>query len=126
MRALACVAVLLAAAGCSTTYETRGRPVPYGEASGAVLRPGKTTRADVLALFGAPTDVAATRDGESFQYLYEKRKSDGVDVGFSALFGLLGLSVFRTETGRASVENLTVLFDGAGVLEAWSYTPGRP
>lgn len=121
-------AVLMAGAlatGCYTTYESRGQPVPFGEESVVVLRPGRTTRHEVLALFGAPTDVTATLTGESFRYSYEKRSEEGVDVGVSALFGLLSLSVFRTETGHRDQETLTLLFDGQGVLEMFSYSPSR-
>ncbi len=109
--------------GCFTHYESRGAPVAFGEESVALLRKGRTTREDVLRWFGAPSDVSATRSGESYRYVRRKRREEGVDVGVSALFGLLSLSVFRTATEREDLENLTLLFDERGVLELWSFTP---
>lgn len=128
MRSIATIlalALVPAAAGCRTAYRRTGAPVPFGPECAAVLRVGETTRAQALALFGPPSDLRATRDGEALRYLHVRQQENGVDVGFSAFFGLLSLSLFRSEASRRETENLTLFFDEEGRLEAWSYTPAR-
>ncbi len=109
---------------CYTTYGTSGTPLSFSSDSERMLRVGTTSRQDVLRLFGSPTDIQGTRDGEAFRYLFTKRINDGVDVGLSALWGALSLSFFRSEAKREDTENLTMFFDQSGKLSAWSYTPG--
>ncbi len=115
--------LLVATPACFTTYGTSGAPLSFGADSERVLKVGTTSRQDVLRLFGSPTDITGTRDGEAYRYLFTKRIADGVDVGLSALWGALSLSVFRSEAKREDTENLTMFFDEAGKLAAWSYTP---
>ncbi|MFH0946264.1 MAG: hypothetical protein V2A76_13775 [Planctomycetota bacterium] len=112
--------------GCFTSYRTSGAPVRYGEDCEALLQIGRTSRGEVLQLFGAPTNIQSTQDGEAFRYLYVRQIADGVDIGLSVLFGLISLSLFRTETERRDTDNLTIFFDLEGKLKAYSFSPAFP
>lgn len=123
---VALVLIACVTSGCFTTYRTKGAPVPYGDSSRSVLHVGKTSREDVLRLFGAPTDIRSTLGGETFRYLYVRQIAEGVNIGMSALWGLLSLSFFRAEEGREDTDNLTLFFDREGLLEAYSYSAAFP
>jgi len=109
--------------GCFSSYKTTGAPVRFSEMSEVLLQVGRTSRVQVLSLFGAPTNIHTTQDGETFRYLYVRQMADGVDVGLSMLWGLISLSLFRTEAERRDTDNLTIFFDREGLLQAFSFSP---
>ena len=112
--------------GCFTSYRTSGAPVRYGEDCESLLQIGRTSRKEVLQLFGAPTDIHTTLDGDTFRYLYVRQIAEGVDVGLSVLFGLISLSLFRSEAERSDTDNLTIFFDREGLLQAYSFSAAFP
>ncbi len=125
-RIVCCLLLSFSLTGCFTSYRTSGAPVRFGENCHDVLHVGRTSRAQVLQLFGAPTDIHATQQGDTFRYLYVREIADGVNVGLSALWGFLSLSLFRSEAGHKDTDNLTIFFDRAGMLQAYSFSAAFP
>lgn len=124
--ALGLLTLLLGAAllpACSLGSRTVGTPLAASGESVRHLEVGLTTRNDVLALFGAPTDIRGTHDGDVMRYLYSETEESAIDVGLSALWGLFSISLFRSESDREATENLTLFFSEAGKLMGYSYTP---
>jgi len=116
------VLIPLFASGCFSAEHSRGEPVPYGADCDQILEIGHVSRGEVLNLFGSPTDIVPTRDGDVFMYLHERRIKDGVDVSLDALWGIFTLNFFRSEAERFATENLTLFFDRRGILSDWAYT----
>ena len=114
---------LLCLPGCFTGLHSVGSPLGLPVDCSAFLEVGHTTRDDVLEMFGSPTQIQSTHKGDVFRYLYQEIKQDTVDIGLSALFGLVSVSLFRTNSDRKDTENLTVFFSAKGKLLGWSYSP---
>jgi len=114
---------LLCLPGCFTGSSSVGSPLAFTADCSNLLRVGSTTRSDVLEMFGSPTEIRSTREGDVFRYLYHEIRRSAVDVGLSTLFGLVSVSLFRSESDRQATENLTVFFSEQGKLLSWSYTP---
>jgi outer membrane protein assembly factor BamE (lipoprotein component of BamABCDE complex) len=86
--------VLLLAAftlsGCVQFNARRGIEVAWQDQVVEKLERGRSTRADVLALLGPPSQVIALRDETVLYYLFEKAEGDGaililynnIDIGY--------------------------------------------
>ncbi|MCB9899353.1 MAG: hypothetical protein H6825_15210 [Planctomycetes bacterium] len=97
--------LLLALAGCSIHHTTVGLPLPSVDG----LRIGESTKADVLAVLGAPNSLRRQYDGDMF--LYRRSDTD------SRLLRLIPYLVIYERT-RATLrdDRIAVLFDARGVL----------
>ncbi len=72
------VMALLLASGCAQYQNTRGVEVTWQASALDSLQRGETTRADVLALFGPPSQVITSGDETALYYLNER--SDGTGL----------------------------------------------
>ena len=64
--------------GCVQFKARRGIEVAWQDQVVSGLTRGESTRADVLALLGPPSQVIALRDETVLYYLFEKAEGDGV------------------------------------------------
>ena len=106
---LVCV---LALAGCAST----GNSVLKNETEqtvGAKIIQGKTTKAEVRQMFGAPLSVNFTDAGnEVYKYSFSKTQADAAN--FIPFVGILVAGAHGTE------KTLTVLFDDKGIVKRYS------
>ena len=72
------VAATLVLSGCVQFKSRRGIEVAWQDQVVAELEKGKSTRADVLALLGPPSQVIALEDETVLYYLFEKAEGEGV------------------------------------------------
>lgn len=94
--------VLLVCSGCLATRRsdttTRGREIATGELAG--LTEGKTTRADIVGAFGAPTQTLALGEGkELLVYVYEQEEK-----AHGSIFLLYGWNSTTTRVVRFNFE----------------------
>jgi outer membrane protein assembly factor BamE (lipoprotein component of BamABCDE complex) len=64
--------------GCAQFDSNRGVEVNWQETTTAKLTKGESTRANVLALLGPPSQVIALDGETALYYLFEKSKGDGL------------------------------------------------
>ena len=69
---------LLLLQGCVQFKSRRGIEVAWQDEVVANLQSGQSTRADVLALLGPPSQVISLDDETVLYYLFEKAEGDGV------------------------------------------------
>jgi outer membrane protein assembly factor BamE (lipoprotein component of BamABCDE complex) len=90
-RILALILLLTASlSGCVQFKAQRGIEVAWQDQVVAKLEKGKSTRSDVLALLGPPSQVIALQDETVLYYLFEKAEGDGaililynnIDIGY--------------------------------------------
>lgn len=98
----AALAVLLCQAGCLITTTTREHGAPIAIVEIEKIKPGTTTKADVIKLLGEPPEQCKTSEEETFTYHYT-RESDA-----TVLF------LLHSETRREAA--LTVTFGPDGVV----------
>jgi len=106
--AKACIAILLpiALTACATTL---GRN--FDEVYAQQIKPGETTKAEVLQKLGRAPLRSRSGDEETWTYAYYRGR------GTSAFIDWLGLSDAE-EQGRGSQKRLTVIFKGDSVKES--------
>ena len=64
--------------GCAQYTDRRGVEVTWQPDAVAQLQKGESTREDVLALMGPPSQVISLEDETVLYYLYEKSAGEGV------------------------------------------------
>jgi outer membrane protein assembly factor BamE (lipoprotein component of BamABCDE complex) len=64
--------------GCTRTYSERGVEPAWRALEPDSLRIGTTTRSNLLAMLGPPSQVISQADGEIFYYLHEESESRGL------------------------------------------------
>ncbi len=69
---------LLLTSGCAQYQNTRGVEVTWQPSALDSLQRGETTRADVLALFGPPSQVITSGDETALYYLNERSEGTGL------------------------------------------------
>jgi outer membrane protein assembly factor BamE (lipoprotein component of BamABCDE complex) len=65
-------------AGCAQYENKRGVEVTWQEKVTGQLQPGQSTRKDVLALLGPPSQVISLEEETVLYYLFEKSKGNGL------------------------------------------------
>lgn len=65
-------------AGCAQYQNQRGVEVSWQDAVTAELSSGESTRADVLALLGPPSQVIALGDESVLYYMFERSRGEGL------------------------------------------------
>lgn len=87
----------------------------------AVLRPGQTTLAEVLQLFGAPDKIQRRHDGDILTYRYVRQNTSELDLQEPVV---TGITVFVYTKHQLKANRLTLFFDDEGKLTAFGYTRG--
>lgn len=136
--ALPCVLVLAASGGCiSVGVNMEGNPI--SEEAVARIQKGKTTRAEVLELLGAPREVetedvtglaekaVARYQGEKLTlsidpalfndvYIYERKRTE---------YFIMALFLFNYYSSDETSERLAVFFDRRGLVQGVGWTRGE-
>lgn len=133
MRTPCFLAALLVLASCSVLKLDNGEPLALEQC--ADFEPGRTRRAEVLAAFGPPTDLASHGSGVALLYEYVHLDEHQIGVGLDGLGVVLGsswLGAFKLSLGDSDSKRVAVvfLFDAEGVLSAsgagdWEEAFGR-
>ena len=112
-------AALLAAPGCSVSRTYKGskiRAIPAEH-----LIPGKTTKSQVLRIFGPPDEIMPQHDGDLFAYRYGRKNTESFKVE-EPIF--TGLQLFKYSLSRQKRDSLVVLFDEEGVVRSFAFSNG--
>ena len=104
-----CVICLPLLVGCVKFNSRRGVEVAWQDEVVANLEKGKSTRADVMALLGPPSQVIALRDETVLYYLFEKAEGDG-----------LILILYNNIDINTHYDRAIFFFDGNDVLTDYS------
>ena len=119
-RLLAAVgAVALLASGCSITRVYEGmqlRADPQQE-----LLYGRTTKSDVLRVFGPPAGIGRQHDGDVFVYRYVRRNAESLQLEEPVF---TGIEFFTYTRSREKADLLVILFDEEGVLRSYGWDEG--
>jgi outer membrane protein assembly factor BamE (lipoprotein component of BamABCDE complex) len=111
VRVVCAVALALCGAGCTIGRFYNGAPL-RGDPS--ALAEGRSTKADVLRLFGPPTQITHQTDGDTFMYLYRKQNSSSLRLQDP----ITGISWFTYSRLLEDRDTLVVLFDFNGIVRA--------
>jgi hypothetical protein len=87
----------------------------------AVLRPGETTIAQALELFGAPEKIQRRRNGEVLIYRYVRENTSELELEDPIV---TGITFFVYQKHQLKANRLTLFFDDAGILTAYGHTAG--
>lgn len=118
-RALASLAALALASGCTIvrTYVGNELPaVPDGQ-----LVPGTTTKADVLRDLGPPDRLVRQYEGDVFVYAYVRRNESSLELQ-EPVFTRLRIFSYTKEQEKS--DRMVVLFDRAGVVTGVGFRRG--
>jgi outer membrane protein assembly factor BamE (lipoprotein component of BamABCDE complex) len=103
---------LLAFAGCASVGNESLRKESEASVQQKIVE-GKTTKAEIKAMFGSPATTSFTDGGlEIWNYELSKMKADAVN--YIPLVGLFGSSASGTK------KTLVVLFDDKGVVKKYT------
>lgn len=100
------VFVLLSMSGCVSYQQTKGVANTWRDPSLPSFEVGKTTRSDIVALLGPPSQVIALKDQTVFYYLTEQGKVGGAI-----------LILFNRLDHKISYDRAIFFFDQHGVLQ---------
>ncbi|MEM8562049.1 MAG: outer membrane protein assembly factor BamE [Pseudomonadota bacterium] len=75
---LAVCVITMLVAGCAQYSNKRGVEVTWQDTVTQNLVPGKSTRKDVLALLGPPSQVISLENESVLYYLFERSKGNGI------------------------------------------------
>ncbi|MCI0342593.1 MAG: hypothetical protein L0216_15870 [Planctomycetales bacterium] len=112
-------ALVAALAGCTIGRYERFEPIPADPET--VLVPGKTTKAEVLAELGAPTEIHRQWDGDLFMYRYVRRNIATLEIA-EPYVTRQSLFVYDSKSERH--DRLAVFFDRRGVVSGFGITLG--
>ncbi len=107
--------VLALLGGCTIGRVYRGRPL---RADPVALVEGRSTKADVLRLFGPPDQITHQTDGDAFVYRYVRQNFASVTLRDPVFTGVFLFS-FRRQFEAS--QRLVVLFDYRGVVRGVGY-----
>ena len=106
-----------AAPSCTIGRDYVGKELTADPAE--ALRPGQTSVADVLELFGAPNRIQRRHDGEVLVYRYVRNNSSQLQIEEPVI---TGISIFTYTKRQHKANRLTLFFDREGVLRHYGYT----
>jgi hypothetical protein len=122
MRRLLAVALALACGACTIGRDFVGNSLRSDPRH--TLRPGVTTVAQALEMFGAPERIQRRRGGDILIYRYVRQNTSELEIRTPSI-GVVPSYRFFTYTKRQlKLNKLTLFFDQAGRLEAYGYTGG--
>ncbi len=110
---LALAAAVSVGPGCIRNSSRRGIEPVWMELDPASFVVGTTTRADVLARVGVPSQVLALEDGTALYYLLERSRADG-----------LILLLYNQRVESSYFDRAIFFFDDAGVLTEFAVSEG--
>lgn len=113
MKSPLAVTLLLAllASGCIRTRAERGLEPVWASLEDDAFERGRTTRADVLARLGVPSQVLTVGEGTALYYLQERLAADG-----------LILLVYNQRDEELRYDRAVFFFDKDGVLTDYALT----
>lgn len=82
------------------------------------IRKGKTTKRDILSLFGSPYSKGQGGGFERWIYQYSEIKSGGMFAGYKTMFG-------GSRTANHSFQSMTITFKGNIVHDYNTHTVGQ-
>jgi hypothetical protein len=109
----------LALGACTITRVDRGAHIRAEPAEYIVA--GRTTKADVLRIFGPPAGVARQHDGDLFLYRFVRRHGEEFQLEEPVF---TGMEVFTWTRSREREDRLVILFDPAGVVREHGFSRG--
>jgi hypothetical protein len=113
------LALVLACGACTIGRDYVGNK--FRSDPRAVLKPGVTTLAQALELFGAPEKIQRRRNGDVLIYRYVRENTSELELEDPVV---TGITVFVYEKHQLKANRLTMFFDDDGVLTAYGYTDG--
>ena len=113
--ALALGALLLCSA-CTSVHSERGVETRWHDLQGEPFEAGVSTRKDVLAALGPPSQIVTMQHETALYYMLERTRGRG-----------LTLIVYNTRRDRSVYDRAVFFFDLDGVLTEFAYTdaPGE-
>ena len=102
---------------CTVGRFYRGVPL---RSDPAQIVQGKTTRSDILQLFGPPNAINHQTTGDAFIYLYEQRNSTTVRIQDP----FTNINWFTYNRANEQYDRLVVLFDFYGVVQGVGHEHG--
>ena len=105
------VGLTVLAAGCTIGRYYNGTPL---RSEPSALVEGQSMKADVLHLFGPPTQIMHQTDGDAFVYTYQQYNSSS----FRIQDPILGYNWFSYSRQLENRDRLLVLFDFTGVVRS--------
>jgi outer membrane protein assembly factor BamE (lipoprotein component of BamABCDE complex) len=108
----AAIVVAIALAGCASVGNETLRAETESSVQGKIVE-GKTTKAQVKAMFGSPLKTNFT-DGALEVWTYEFSKVSADPISFVPIVNMFG----ATASGKK--KELVVLFDSAGITKRYS------
>ncbi len=107
--ALSLALLMVIATGCTRTQSERGVYPLWRALPDDALEIGATTKSEVLAVLGPPSQVITHQSGEIFYYLYEEASSRG-----------LILLVYNSNHINTRYDRAIFFFDENGVLQDYA------
>ena len=111
--------ILCSATACSIVRATRGSPLSLTPAEHLVV--GKTTKAEVLRIFGPPTGIVRQFDGSLFVYSHARRHKNTFRLEEPVFTGINLFSYTRSDVRE---DRLVVQFDPEGVVLSFGFAEG--
>lgn len=105
-RRLVVLLLLILLPGCRLYHETVGRPLPENLSG---LKTGETTKAEALAVLGAPDSVQRQFDGDLYLWYQADNWSE-------RLLLVPLLPIYDRTRGETRTDRLSLLFDRDGIL----------
>ena len=121
MRALV-VALALSCGACTIGRDYIGNTLRSDPR--AVLKPGVTTIAQALDLFGAPDKIQRRHDGDALIYRFVRQNESQLVIRTPGIGVVPSYTFFPYTKRQLKAGRLTLFFDDAGTLTAFGYSPG--
>jgi hypothetical protein len=86
-----------------------------------VLRPGATTLAQVMEMFGAPDKIQRRHNGDVLIYRFVRGNRTELELEEPVI---TGITFFTYTKKQLKANRLTLFFDDSGTLTAFGYTGG--
>jgi hypothetical protein len=118
MRALA-VAIALLCGACTIGRDYVGNT--FRSDPRVVLKPGVTTLAEALELFGAPEKIQRRRNGDILIYRFVRENTSELELEEPIV---TGITFFVYQKHQLKANRLTLFFDDTGILTAYGHTDG--
>jgi outer membrane protein assembly factor BamE (lipoprotein component of BamABCDE complex) len=87
----------------------------------AQIFPGKTTKSQILDVFGPPDRIARQAEGDVFVYRFVRRNTDTFKIAEPVI---TNLELFTYSRVEEKDDRLIVLFDRDGLVESYGYRQG--
>ena len=116
------VALALACSACTIGRDYVGNALRSDP--DVVLKPGQTTIAQALELFGAPERIQRRRKGDILIYRFVRQNMSELEIRTPSI-GVVPSYRFFTYTKRQlKADRLALFFDDAGTLVGYGFTGG--